>query len=385
MAQHDENTRLSDVMELLTTSGLDEIGEALRILLNAAMLIERERFIGAGHYERSPDRRDYANGFKPKRVRTRVGELELQVPQVRSSQFYPSSLERGTRSERALKLALAEMYVQGVSTRKVAAITEQLCGFEVSSAQVSRATTALDTLFAEWRERPLAQMRFVQLDARYEKVREGGVVIDEAVLWGVGIDAEGQRHVLGVSVERSEAEVHWRSFLKSLVERGLSGLELITSDDHSGLEAARKAVWPGVPYQRCQFHLQQNASQYVVRQEQRPVVAAELRAVFNAPSREEADRLLSMMAKRWERDAPRLSQWLEENVGQGLTVFAFPEAHRRRLRTTNLCERINREIKRRTRVVSVFPNTKSCERLVTAILIEISEDWETAARYLTKT
>ena len=173
--------------------------------------------------------------------------------------------------------------------------------------------------------------------------------------------------------------------LKSLVERGLSGLELITSDDHSGLEAARKAVWPGVPYQRCQFHLQQNASQYVVRQEQRPVVAAELRAVFNAPSREEADRLLSMMAKRWEREAPRLSQWLEENVGQGLTVFAFPEAHRKRLRTTNLCERINREIKRRTRVVSVFPNTKSCERLVTAILIEISEDWETATRYLTKT
>jgi putative transposase len=385
MAQHDENTRLSDVMELLTTHGLDELGEALRILINAAMLIERERFVGAGHYERSPDRRDYANGFKPKRVRTRVGELDLRVPQVRSSQFYPSSLERGTRSERALKLALAEMYVQRVSTRKVAAITEQLCGFEVSSAQVSRATAELDTLFSEWRTRPLGQMRFVQLDARYEKVREGGVVVDEAVLWGVGIDAEGQRHVLGVSVERSEAEVHWRTFLKSLVERGMSGLELITSDDHSGLEAARKAIWPGVPYQRCQFHLQQNASQYVVRQEHRPLVAAELRAVFNAPSREEADRLLAMMAKRWESDAPRLSEWLEENVGQGLTVFAFPEAHRRRLRTTNLCERINREIKRRTRVVSVFPNTKSCERLVTAILIELSEDWETATRYLPKT
>lgn len=384
MAQHDESTRLADVMELLTTSGLDEIGEALRILLNAAMLIERERFVGAGHYERSPDRRDYANGFKPKRVRTRVGELDVRVPQVRSGQFYPSSLERGTRSERALKAALAEMYVQGVSTRKVAAITEQLCGFEVSSAQVSRATAELDTHLAEWRERPLSQMRFLQLDARYEKVREGGVVIDEAVLWGVGIDCDGQRHVLGVSVERSEAEVHWRSFLKSLVERGLSGVELITSDDHAGLEAARKAVWPGVPYQRCQFHLQHNASHYTVRQEQRPVVAAELRAVFNAPNREEADRLLSMMVTRWQREAPKLSEWLDENVPQGLTVFAFPEAHRKRLRTTNLCERINREIKRRTRVVSVFPNTKSCKRLVTAILIEISEDWETAARYLTK-
>jgi putative transposase len=383
VTEHAQDTRLTDVLELLTQSGLDGLADALRVLLNAAMLIERERYLGASAYERSPERRGYANGFKPKTLATRVGALELSVPQVREGGFYPSALERGTRSERALKLALAEMYVQGVSTRKVAAVTEQLCGFDVSSSQVSRATAELDELFDEWRRRPLGEFAYLQLDARYEKVREGGIVIDEAVLWGVGIDVEGRRHVLGVSVARSEAEVHWRTFLSDLVGRGLRGVQLITSDDHAGLAAARKAVFPSVPFQRCQFHLQQNATQYVPRLEQRAAVAHELRAIFNAPSREEADRLLRLASERHLEDAPRLSEWMEEAVPEGLMVFAFPEEHRKKLRTTNLCERVNRELKRRTRVVSVFPNARSCERLVTAVLMEISEDWETGMRYLT--
>ena len=383
MAHQQQNNPVEQVLELLTEQGSDGLAEALRIMLNAAMLFERERFLNAAPYERTPDRLDYANGFKPKRLRTRIGELDLRIPQVRSSDFYPQSLERGTRSERALKLSLAEMYVQGVSTRKVKAITEQLCGFEVSSAQVSRAVAELDEHFKQWRERPLGQMPYLQVDARYEKVREGGLVIDEAVLTAIGIDCKGRREVLGTSVSRSEAEVHWREFFKSLVERGLSGVELITSDSHAGLEAARKAVLPSVPWQRCQFHLQQNASQYVVRAEQRKEVAGDMRAIFNAPSRDEADRLLAQAVKKYSQSAPRLSRWMEENIYQGLTVFGFPVEHQKRLRTTNLCERVNREIKRRTRVVSIFPNARSLERLVTAVLMEMSEDWQSSARYLT--
>ena len=383
MAQQQQNTAIDQVLELLTEQGADGLAEAIRTLLNAAMLFERERFLNAAPYERTPERRDYSNGFKPKRLRTRVGELDLLIPQVRNSDFYPQSLERGTRSERALKLSLAEMYVQGVSTRKVKAITEKLCGFEVSSSQVSRATSELDEHFKQWRERPLGAVCYLQLDARYEHVREGGLVLDEAVLTAIGIDREGRREVLGTSVSRSEAEVHWREFLQSLVGRGLSGVELITSDAHTGLEAARKAVFPSVAWQRCQFHLQQNASQYVVRVEQRKEVAADIRAIFNAPSRSEADRLLAAVVKKYEQSAPRLSEWMEENLGQGLTVMSFPVEHQRRLRTTNLCERVNREIKRRTRVVSIFPNARSLERLVTAVLMEMSEDWQSSARYLT--
>lgn len=383
MAQQQQNTPVDQVLELLTERGSDGLVEALRILFNAAMLFERERFLNAAPYERTPDRRDYANGFKPKRLRTRVGELDLRIPQVRQSDFYPQSLERGTRSERALKLSLAEMYVQGVSTRKVKAITEQLCGFEVTSSQVSRATSELDEHFKQWRERPLSAMPYLQVDARYEKVREGGLVIDEAVLTAIGIDCEGRREVIGTSVSRSEAEVHWREFLNSLVGRGLSGVQLITSDSHAGLEAARKAILPSVPWQRCQFHLQQNASQYVVRVEQRKGVASDLRSVFNAPNRDEANRLLAQVVKKYSHSAPRLSEWMEKNIEQGLTVFSFPVEHQRRLRTTNLCERVNREIKRRTRVVSVFPNARSLERLVTAVLMEMSEDWQSGERYLT--
>jgi putative transposase len=382
VAQQQQHTPIEQVLELLNEQGSDGFSEALRLLLNLAMLFEREHFLQAAPYERTPERRDYANGFKAKRLRTRLGDLDLRIPQVRSADFYPSALERGTRSERALKLALAEMYVQGVSTRKVAAITEQLCGFEVTSSQVSRATATLDSHFKQWRERPVGEMPYLQVDARYEKVREGGLVIDQALLQAMGIDLEGRRHVLGLSVSRSEAEVHWREFLQSLVERGLSGVRLITSDSHAGLEAARKAVFPSVPWQRCQFHLQQNASQYVTRLEQRKEVAADLRAIFNAPSRVEADRLLAATVKKYTESAPRLSEWMEANIYQGLTVMSFPVEQQKRLRTTNLNERINRELKRRTRVVGIFPNAASLERLATAVLMEIDEDWQSGMRYL---
>ena len=274
------------------------------------------------------------------------------------------------------------MYVHGVSTRKVAAVTQELCGFEVSSTQVSRAAQLLDEELDQWRNRPLGRTPYLILDARYEKVRHGGSVVDCAVLIAVGISPEGKRSVLGVSVSLSEAEVHWRDFLASLQERGLHGVELIASDDHAGLKAARTARFAGVPWQRCQFHLAQDALHYVPQAAMRPEVTAELRDVWNAPDRVAAERLLVGMVQKYQKAAPKLATWLEENVPEGLTVFALPIAHRKRLRTTNLLERLNKEIKRRTRVATLFPNEASLLRLVSAVLIEISEDWETGKLYL---
>ncbi len=367
----------------IADGGLAALPDAIRLLINAAMLLERQKFIGAGPYERSAERQAHANGFKDKTLQTRLGALTVAVPQVREGGFYPQSLEKGVRSERALKLALAEMYVQGVSTRKVAAITEQLCGFEVSSAQVSRAAAELDAVLAAWRTRPLGEYRYVYLDARYEKVRQDGQVRDAAVLIASGVDAAGKRAVLGVSVALSEQEVHWRTFLQSLVERGLRGVQLIISDAHGGLLAARRAVFGGVPWQRCQFHLQQNAQAYVPRQELKVEVAAAIRAIFQAPSLQEAKRLLGETVQGYRAVAPKLATWMEENLVEGLMVFAFPPAHWRLIRTTNGLERLNQEVRRRTRVARLFPNEGACLRLVTAVVMEISEEWETGKAYLT--
>jgi putative transposase len=375
MPNQNNDNSLQDILELLTNSGLDGATEALRMLLNAAMFVEREKYLGAAQYERSEQRKGYANGFKNKTVQTRSGALTVDVPQVRDSSFYPSSLEKGIRSERALKNALAEMYVQGVSTRKVSAITEELCGFEISSSQVSRIAKELDVALTAWRQRPLGLCPYIYLDARYEKVRHGGVVVDCAVLVAVGVSENGAREVIGVSVELSEAEIHWRGFIKSLQERGLHGVQLIISDDHAGLGAARQATFPGVAWQRCQCHLQRNAASYVPKKEMRGAVAADLRNVFDAPDRPEAERLLDKVVKSYEKSAPKLAGWLVENVSEGLTVFGYPKKHRRRIRTSNMVERLNQEIRRRTRVVRVFPNVASCLRLVSAVLMEISEDW----------
>jgi putative transposase len=372
-----------ELLDHLTEGGLEALPEAMRLLLNTAMLLERQKFIGADPYQRSAERQAQANGFKDKTLHTRLGALTVAVPQVRQGGFYPHSLEKGIRSERALKLALAEMYVQGVSTRKVAAITEQLCGFEVSSAQVSRAAAELDAVLEAWRTRPLGTYPYVYLDARYEKVRQDGQVRDAAVLIASGVDAAGKRAVLGVSVALSEQEVHWRTFLQSLLERGLRGVQLLISDAHGGLKAARLAVFGGMPWQRCQFHLQQNAQAYVPRQDLKREVAAAIRAIFNAPHLNEAKRVLAETVQQYRTIAPTLATWMEENLAEGLMVFAFPEAHRRLIRTTNGLERVNQEIRRRTRVARLFPNEASCLRLITAVVMEISEEWETGKAYLT--
>ncbi len=377
-----KSTPFDLMIQVLDTHGFDGMAHALQILVNETMKIERSETLRAAPYERTCERQGHANGFKPKTLNTRIGKLELQVPQTRGVEFYPKSLERGVRSERALKLAVAEMYVQGVSTRKVTEITQELCGLDISSSQVSRCSQLLDEELRSWRERPLGKLSYLILDARYEKVRHGGSVVDCAVLIAVGVLPSGKRTVLGVSVSLSEAEVHWREFLASLVKRGLHGVEMVTSDAHEGLKAARKSVFPGVPWQRCQFHLQQNAVAYVPKVDMRSEVADDLRGVFNAPDANEADRLLKLAADKYRPKAPKLADWMERSVPEGLTVFTRPTAHRRRLRTSNMLERLNKEIKRRTRVATLFPNEASLLRLVSAVLAEVDEEWQTGKCYL---
>ena len=365
----------------LVEKGLEAVPELMRVLINNAMQVERSKYLQADQYERTEERKGHANGYKPKTLRTRIGEITFAVPQVREGGFYPSALEKGLRSERALVATLAEMYVQGVSTRKVKAITEELCGIEISTMQVSRATAQLDEVLQEWRERPLGEVTYLYVDARYEKVRETGQVRDAAVLVATGITPAGEKQVLGVSVSLSEHETHWKAFLKGLKDRGMHGVQLVISDDHSGLDAARRVILGSVPWQRCQFHLQQNAGAYVPKQAMRFEVAADIRSMFNAPDRSTAEKYLQTAIQKYAKSAPRLSAWMEENLAEGFTIFDFPIEHCRSIRTTNSLERINREIRRRTRVVGVFPNEASCLRLISALLMEISEEWQIGKQY----
>lgn len=383
-----ESTALDAALTVLAEAGFEGMADAMTVLLNELMLIERSLYMGADAYERAPKRRGRANGFKPKRVRTRVGELDLRVPQVRdrpedAEPFYPSALERGVRSERALKLALAEMYVQGVSTRKVTAITEELCGLDVSSSQVSRATKAIDEELKAWRQRPLGEVSYLVLDATYVKVRRQGSVQDSAVLVAKAIMPDGTRSIVGVSVGHSEAEVHWRDFLEGLQDRGMHGVRYIVSDDHAGLRAAIQARFPGAVWQRCQCHLQRNATAYVTKRDHRSEVAKDIRRVFAAEEDGEARGMLREVVGKWAESEPRLATWMEENLPEGLGVLSLPPKHRKRMRTSNGLERVHLEVKRRTRVATLFPNEDSLLRLVSAVLMEHTEEWETGRAYLT--
>ena len=376
---------IEDVMELLIAYGPEKFKESMELIYNHAMQIERSQVLQAAPYERTDDRQGYANGFKPKKFNTNIGTLDLQIPQVRGDiDFYPSSLERGTRSEKALKLALAEMYIQGVSTRKVTAITEKLCGLNISSTQVSRLSKELDEHLQAFRERPLIDpYEYVYLDATYEKVRYSSSVISMAVLVAIGVNQKtGCREILGISAELSEAEIHWRHFMENLHKRGLHGVKLFISDDHSGLKAARKHQYATVPWQRCQFHFQQNALNYVPKRAMREEVSRDIKYIFNAKDGNTAGIMAAEIVKKYEKSAPDFSRWLDENIEEALTVFNFPEKHRRLIRTVNGVERLNEEIKRRTRVARIFPNPQSCLRLITAVLIEKNDVWMTGRKYM---
>ena len=382
-----QDTTLAGILEQLITDGPQEVAQIVTTLMNLAMRTEREQFLGAGHYERGAERLGYANGYKPKTVDTTAGTLRLEVPKTAGSAepFYPQSLERGRRSCRAVMLAAAEMYVKGVSTRDVEKVLKEFGIEGMSSTQVSRATQLLDADLGVWRTRPLGRFRYLIVDARYEKTREHGVSGDCAVLTAIGVGDDGKRRVLGVSVALSEAEVHWRAFLESLVARGLQGVEFITADDHAGLKAARRAVLPGAIWQRCQFHIAQNAVHHAPNLAIRAAIGSELRNVWNAPSLEAAGTELKRIVSTYRQTASKLAVWLEAAVPEGLAVFKLPRLHQRRMRTSNPIERsIQQELKRRTRKIRVFPNDASLERLVTAVLVEIDEKWTASTQpYLT--
>jgi putative transposase len=382
MTYQQDCTLPADLLQQVSKQGFDILPDLIRTIVNAAMQAERQQYLKAEPYQRTSEREGHANGFKPKTVHTRVGDITFAIPQVREGGFYPEALEKGMRSERAFLLALAEMYVQGVSTRKVKAITEQMCGVMISSTQVSQAAKLLDDELEKWRNRPLGEYPYLFLDAYYEQVREDGQVRNLAILSAMGVNLAGKREILGISVSLSEHEVHWRAFLESLKARGLGRLQLITSDAHEGLKAARLAAFGGIPWQRCQFHLQQNAQAYVPHKYMLAEVAEDIRTVFNAPDRSTAEAYLAKTIQKYQKSASRLADWMAANVPEGLTVFSFPTAHRRLIRTTNGVERLHREVRRRARVVSIFPNPASCLRLVSAVLSEISDEWVTGRTYI---
>ena len=385
--QEVQDTVIEELMEQIISNGPEDMASVFARLFDLAMRMEREQFLDAGHYERVSRRRGYANGYKSKKVDTPAGTLSLNVPKTAGhlegcgEPFFPQSLERGRRSSRAVMLAVAEMYIKGVSTRDAEAVMKEFGIESLSSTQVSRATKLLDDELSAWRNRPLGEIHYLIVDARYEKARVGGVVRDVAVLSAIGIGPDERRRVLGVSCALSEAEVHWRAFFESLLKRGMRGVQFVVSDDHSGLKAARKAVFGGAVWQRCQFHLAQNAIHHAPNQKIRKRIGGELRQIWNAPNLETATENLRLLVENYRQKTPDLAKWLEDNVPEGLAVFTLPDHHRRRLRTSNPIERgIQQELKRRTRKVRVFPNIKSLERLVSAILVEIDEKWATAEK-----
>lgn len=389
MNEQTQNTQTNEFINLILNGGLGEgAPKIMEIIMNAAMIVERNAHLHAAPHQRCEERTGYANGFKPRSLNTSMGKLDLAIPQVRNSEepFYTSLLEKGSRSERALKASIAEMYIQGVSTRRVTKILETMCGLSVTSSQVSNLTSELDDEFEKWRNRPLPEISYVILDATYKKVRIEGAVRDCAVLVVTGVRRDnGKRMILGVSCALSEAEAHWREILQNVRERGIGIPDLVTSDAHEGLKAALKSTLRGTPWQRCQFHLQQNAQSYVPKDSMKKEVASDIRKIFDSSDLPHADLMLETMVKKYEKTAPALSTWMENNIPEGLTIFSLPENVRKRLRTSNMCENLNSQINRRTRVVGLFPNEASLLRLVTAVLMEISEGWETGKTYLKPT
>lgn len=366
---------------------LDEpafLREIVERVLQEVLEAEMTEHIGAAPHERTDARKGHRNGHKPRTLRTRVGALNLAVPQDREGTFSTRLFSRYQRNEKALCLALMEMYVDGVSTRKVKDITEALCGTSFSKSLVSSLAGDLDAELGAWRSRPLTVEAYPYLfvDARYEKARVDGRVVSQGVLVVSAVRDDGLREILGVEVADTESEATYQELFRSLKGRGLSGVELVVSDDHEGLKAAVFRHFQGASWQRCQVHYQRNLLG-MVGAKRRKDLAADLRAIFAQASREQALGTASAVAGRWrEKGYEKVACHIEENIEECLSCLAFPEGHRRRIRTTNGLERFNQEIKRRTRVVRIFPNREACLRLVGALAIEQSEEWVTGRRYL---
>lgn len=355
--------------------GEDFLRDLVQRTVQQVLEAEMTSFIGAESYQRNEVRRGWRNGYKPRTLKTRVGELELMVPKDRDGQFQTELFERYQRSEKAFVLALLQMYLEGVSTRKVSAITEALCGLEVSKSQVSALTQKLDAEVAEWRTRPLSEeYPYLIFDARYEKVRRGGSVVSQGVLVAIGISAAGYREVLGSWVAESESEASWGAVFQELKQRGLRGVRYVVSDDHAGMVKAIDRHFQGAVWQRCQVHFVRNALALCGRQ-QRPQVLRLMKAVTESATRETARAALAVAIAELDKKAPKVARLLEECGEQILGVYALPEAHQKRMRTTNMLERQNQELKRRTKVIRVFPHEQSCLRLISALLMETNQEW----------
>lgn len=373
MAQTDP-TRLTTVTQAALIDEPEFLRELVQHALQTILEAEMEAHLGAGRYERTDTRRGYRNGYKPRQLQTRVGTLDLLVPQDREGSFSTELFGRYQRSEQALVLTLMEMYLQGVSTRKVATITEQLCGTRFSKSQVSTLTVQLDGRLQAWRERPLAAdiYPYLTVDARYEKVRQGGQIVSQGVLLVSAVRADGFRELVAVDVAETESEATYQELFRSLKARGLSGVQLVTSDDHQGLRRAIERHFQGAGWQRCQVHFSRNL-QGLVSRRQRAEVAEDLRTIFACGTLALAREAVRVVVDRWRPTHPQLAERLEENIEDCLACLAVPVSHQRRIRTTNGLERVSQELKRRTRVVRIFPNRAACLRLVTALAAEISE------------
>ena len=354
------------------------VQEAMQTVLE----MEMEETLGAGRYERNEGRVGYRSGYYRRRLITRVGTIQLRVPQDRSGHFSTQVFEQYQRSEKALVGALAQMYVQGVSTRKVAAITEELCGHEFSASSISEITRRLDGQLKQFSQRPLElEYPYVILDARYERVREEGLIVSRAILIALGIDWEGRRQVLAVDYAPRESQNSWREFLLGLKERGLHGVRLVVSDDHPGLKRAVREVLSEAWWQRCYVHFLRNALDYLPRKADDDCLQ-ELRWMYERRDLEEARGDLKGWLEKWAAKYPKLCEWVEANIEETWTYYRLPLAHHKHLKSTNLLERFNQEIKRRTLVVRIFPDDASCLRLIRAIAAETHEEWMEGSRYL---
>ena len=347
-------------------------------LVQETIQTEFDQFIGAERYERNGRRRGWRNGHKPRTLKTRVGKLELRIPQDREGRFQPSVFERYERSEKALVGAMIEMYVQGVSTRKVSKIVEHLCGHLISASAVSAVTRKLDDEVTAWRRRSLAgkRYRYLVVDAHYEQLRREGSVRSTAVLWVVGIDQDGFREHLGLWTGPAESLETWGGVFRDLVDRGVAGVEMIVSDEHLGLVQALQRYFPHAVHQRCTVHYLRNALAYVSSDVWKRDVRDSLRDVWAAPTREEAEERLQRLIARTRKPVPALAEWLERTAHETLTFLDHvqPE-HRRLLKTTNSMEHDHAEVRRRSRVVRIFPNEASLIRLLGALAIERNEQW----------
>jgi putative transposase len=381
MTKSEAKPAIAAVNELFS-KGPDGLREIVRAVMQEMLEAEMTDALGAEKGERTAARLGYRSGYYTRTLVTRVGKLELRVPQDRDGRFSTELFERYQRSEQALVATLAEMYVQGVSTRKVKAITEELCGHAFSASSISAINKRLDESLRAFAERPLGEpFPYLILDARYEKVREGGVVMSQAVLIAVGVDWDGRRQILAVEMANRESRSSWKDFLLGLRRRGLHGVEFVVADDHAGLRASVREVLAEAAFQRCYVHFLRNALDHLPRKADDDCLQ-ELRWLYDRRSIDEARRDLSAWIAKWGARYPKLVTWVEENIEETLTFYRLPLQHHKHLKSTNMLERLNEEIRRRTYVVRIFPNSTACRRLIRALAVETHENWLEGHRYL---